>query len=131
MSEIDRDTVRHVARLARLELGEEEVERLAEEMEDVLSRFAELEEAEEAGAGPVGDEPEAEEPGDGASAPARPEPDDGGLRPDRPDADPLARGPGEMAPEWRDGFFLVPRLEALGGDGGDWSGAGGGRGGDG
>lgn len=101
MSEIDREQVRQVARLARLELSEEEVERLAGEMGRVLSRFAELEAAEE---GDDGEEPVAD--GDGA---------DRGLRPDRPDADPLARDPAEMAPEWEDGHFLVPRLEALGG----------------
>lgn len=106
MSGVDPEQVRYVARLARLELSEDEVVRLAEEMDEVLSRFAELEAAErDAGPSSRGGD---ESPGNGPS-----------LRPDRPDADALARGPEEVAPEWRDGFFLVPRLEALGGDGGD------------
>lgn len=118
MSEIDRQQVRHVARLARLDLSEAEVERLAEELGRVLSRFRELEAAEEddLGAG-GGDDPADEAPAGGS-----------GLRPDRPDADRLARSPGELAPEWDDGFFLVPRLETLGGgpeDAGDAGDAGG------
>ncbi|MDP2496387.1 MAG: hypothetical protein Q8W44_00205 [Candidatus Palauibacterales bacterium] len=114
MSEIDREQVRHVARLARLELSGEEVDRLADELGRVLSRFRELEEAEVDGAGPgTGEEPA------GESADVEAEGDGSGLRPDEPDADPLARGPGELAPEWEDGFFLVPRLRALGDDAGD------------
>lgn len=115
MTGIDRETVRRVARLARLELSEGEVDRLAEEMGDVLSRFRELEAAEDA--------TDAGRPGEGEeappAAPTAPEDSDSALRPDRPDADPLARPPGEMAPEWEDGFFLVPRLRSLGGDAGD------------
>ena len=114
MSEIDREQVRHVARLARLQLSEEEVDRLSDELERVLSRFRELEEAEVDGTGHgTGEEPA------GASPGVEPETDGSGLRPDEPDADPLARGPGELAPEWKDGFFLVPRLRALGDDVGD------------
>lgn len=97
MTEVDREAVRRVARLARLELSEEETERLGEEMGRVLSRFAELETFEEGGEA---------------------DPDEGrvgtGMRPDRPDPDPLSHGPGDMAPEWEDGSFLVPRLAALG-----------------
>lgn len=113
MSEIDPEQVRHVARLARLELSDEEVDRLSEELGRVLSRFRELEEAEEDGGGDgTGEDPAADAPG------AEPEAGGPGLRPDRPDADTLARGPGELAPEWEDGFFLVPRLRALGGGAG-------------
>ena len=36
---IDRDTVLHVARLARLELTDDEVERMAGELTDVLGHF--------------------------------------------------------------------------------------------
>jgi len=35
------------------------------------------------------------------------------LRDDEVSSDPLAFGPFELAPEWRDGFFVVPRLPAL------------------
>lgn len=108
MSGVAPEQVRHVAELARLELSEEEVERLSEEMGRVLSRFAELEAAEREECGDAG-----ARPGEAAAG------EDGGgsLREDRPDADRLQRGAAEEAPEWRDGFFLVPRLEALGGDG--------------
>ena len=114
MSEIDREQVRHVARLARLELSGEEVDRLSDELGRVLSRFRELEEAEVEGTGHGTGEESA-----GESADVEAGGDGSGLRPDEPDADPLARGPGELAPEWEDGFFLVPRLRALGDDAGD------------
>lgn len=114
MSEIDREQVRHVARLARLELSEEEVDRLSDELGRVLSRFRELEEAEVDGAGHGSGGESAGESADVEAGTVG-----SGLRPDEPDADPLARGAGELAPEWEDGFFLVPRLRALGDDAGD------------
>lgn len=124
MSEIDAEQVRHVARLARLELSDGEVDRLSEELGRVLARFRELEEAEEGGEedgdeGGTGEEPAAGAPGAG------PEARGSELRPDRPDADSLARGAGQLAPEWEDGFFLVPRLGALGDGSGDAGGNGG------
>jgi aspartyl-tRNA(Asn)/glutamyl-tRNA(Gln) amidotransferase subunit C len=39
---IDRDEVRHVARLARLELSDEEVERMAAELAGVLEHIARI-----------------------------------------------------------------------------------------
>lgn len=39
---IDRDEVRHVARLARLELSEDEVERMAAELAGVLEHIARI-----------------------------------------------------------------------------------------
>lgn len=98
MARIDETDVRHVARLARLELDESEVARLTRELEGVLAHMDRI----------AGLELE----------PAGPDPEGRGLtpvlRPDRPDADPLAFGPEAMAPDWRDGFFVVPRLAALG-----------------
>lgn len=44
MSRIDKETVRHVALLARLELSEEEIERFAHELGDILDYVAKLEE---------------------------------------------------------------------------------------
>lgn len=119
MSGIDREQVRRVARLARLELSTDEVERLAGDLERVLSRFRELEAAEAADGEEAGEEAGGD--GDAAAGPSpeAPEDADSALRPDRPDADPLARQPGEMAPEWENGFFLVPRLPALGEAAGD------------
>lgn len=96
MSEIDRGQVRHVANLARLELDDADVDHLAIELASILSHFEELSEVELP--------PEAEL-ADRGLAPR--------LRDDEVRSDPLAFPPSEMAPEWREGFFVVPRLPAL------------------
>lgn len=99
MSEIDASEVRRIAELARLELDDREVERFARDLEEILSHFRELGRLDlEEEEGPEGRELEPH------------------LRADVPDADPLAHGPGETAPDWRDGFFVVPRLAALDAD---------------
>lgn len=99
---IDRDRARRIADLARLELGEREVERIAGELGSILRHFSELETVDpEPGARPVL----------GDLSPR--------LRADVPSSDPLSRPPGELAPDWRDGFFVVPRLSAMSSDGGD------------
>lgn len=100
MTEVAREQVRHVARLARLEVSEEEVARLAVEMSSILGHVAEL--------AKDGDDGEAGPRGRGL-APR--------LRRDEPDPDPLEREPGAIAPEWREGLFVVPRLPALGVEG--------------
>lgn len=99
MAEIDESTVRRVAELARLELDEDEVERLVEELGSILGHFEQLEEVDL-------EEGEEVEP-DGPPA----------TRADAPGTDPLAFGPGQMAPDWRGGYFVVPRLPGLGGPG--------------
>jgi aspartyl/glutamyl-tRNA(Asn/Gln) amidotransferase C subunit len=40
------------------------------------------------------------------------------LREDRVGSDPLERPPAEIAPAWREGYFVVPRLPAMDADGG-------------
>ncbi|MFQ5889265.1 MAG: aspartyl/glutamyl-tRNA amidotransferase subunit C [Gemmatimonadota bacterium] len=95
MRRIDVEHARHVARLARLRLGEEELRRLAAEMETLLTHFAALQDVGELPRGPSGR----------GLAPR--------LRPDVPGPDPLTLPIGELAPDWRDGFFVVPRLPAL------------------
>jgi aspartyl-tRNA(Asn)/glutamyl-tRNA(Gln) amidotransferase subunit C len=89
--------VRRVAELAGLEVTEDEMARLANELGGLLRRFSSL----------GGVDTEDTEETEGAEGPVGPE---GSLRPDVPGADPLAERPGEGAPEWRDGFFTVPRL---------------------
>ena len=50
---IDRDEVRYVARLARLELSEEEVERMAAELAGVLTHIARIAELDLEGVAPT------------------------------------------------------------------------------
>lgn len=97
--------VRRVAELARLELTREEAERIAAEMGRLLGHFDDLDAAAPGQEEGEGGRP----PGSGPGS---------ALRPDEPDADPLERRPRAWAPEWRDGHFLLPRLEGMEGDGG-------------
>jgi aspartyl/glutamyl-tRNA(Asn/Gln) amidotransferase C subunit len=102
MDDVDEDRTRRIAELARLELEDDEVRGLARELESILGHFEDL---------------SAVEPASGrASVHGDLSPR---LRADVPSADPLARGPEEMAPDWRDGFFVLPRLSAMGPDGSD------------
>lgn len=98
-SEIDATKVLEVARLARLELNPDEAARLAEEMSSILSHFDALDR--------LRIETEGEEGPRGSELDAR-------TRADAPGSDPLACGPEALAPDWRDGYFVVPRLPALG-----------------
>lgn len=101
---LDPEQVERTARLARLRVTEGEARSLAREMAAVLAHFEEVRRrVEAADAGPIGGETPAGE-GEGS----------GGLRPDQVRPDALRIPPGDMAPEWRDGHFVVPRLPALG-----------------
>lgn len=91
---VTRDDVLRAARLARLALEPEEVDRLTAELEQVLRHVEAMGELDVAGVPPF----EAD-----AVAP---------VREDVPGADPLARDPSAIAPAWRDGFFTVPRLDS-------------------
>lgn len=91
MTGIDEEEVRRIARLARLELDDDEVGRLVEELGRILDHFDELREL---------DPDEASTPGH----------ERGSLRPDVPSSDRMTAGPERMAPDWRDGYFVVPRL---------------------
>ncbi len=91
------DEVLHVARLAELAVREDELRRLVEQMNRIVDYVATLDEVK---ADPLG-EPFLAGP---ASAP---------LRADVEAPVALARSPAEMAPEFADGFFLVPRHGAM------------------
>lgn len=104
------DEVRRIARLARLELADDEIERLAEEMGAVLSRFREVEAA-------VSESSVRQD----EAEPGGPEvhPDEGHAGPDvsgprtlaesdEPGSDPLLSAPERFAPDWHDGHFLTP-----------------------
>ncbi|MBX6362447.1 MAG: aspartyl/glutamyl-tRNA amidotransferase subunit C [Gemmatimonadetes bacterium] len=93
---VTREEVLHVARLARLRLLPEEVERFTGQLNDILEHFGELASADLAGIAP--------EPATSWPAP---------VRPDTAPPDPLALPPSALAPAWEAGFFTVPRLAAL------------------
>lgn len=89
---ISLDEVRHIAALARLGLDEAQAATVASELSSILDHMEVLARAESGASSAVGDE--------GAMS----------LRPDVGPPIRLARMPDEIAPAFRDGFFLVPRL---------------------
>ena len=95
---IGRDEVLHVARLAELAVKDADLDRIVGQLSRIVDFVAQLDQA----------------PGDLASSPFLPGPDHSALREDVPGSVPLARPPAEFAPEFADGFFLVPRHEAMG-----------------
>jgi aspartyl-tRNA(Asn)/glutamyl-tRNA(Gln) amidotransferase subunit C len=94
---IRRDEVLHVAKLAELAVPESELERLVEQLNRIVDYVAQLDEV----------------PADHMAEPFLPGPSQVTLREDVEGAVPLARAPAELAPEFRDGFFLVPRHGAM------------------
>lgn len=95
---IDRPDVQRIAKLARLALDDEEVERMTRDLASILSYVERIRELDLGGVEPL------------AIAAERSDP----LREDDPDrCDPLLDPPAALAPEWEDGFFLLPRLPAL------------------
>lgn len=94
---IGRDEVLHVARLAELAVREGELDRLVEQMNRIVGYVAQLDRV------PAGRTADAFLPGPRAAV----------LREDMPNPVPLARAPAEMAPEFAEGFFLVPRHGAM------------------
>ena len=96
---IDRDQVLHVARLARLELTGEEVERMSEELSHVLGHIEKIGELDLAGVPPTTHVVEVSN----------------ALRPDEPEPS-LPRDVAlASAPAVADGGFLVPSPQAGGG----------------
>ena len=91
------DEVLHVAKLAELAVQESEFRRLVEQMNRIVNYVATLDEV----------------PGDRIAEPFLAGPQSVKLREDVEAAVPLARPPAAMAPEFADGFFLVPRLGAM------------------
>jgi len=94
---IGRNEVLHAARLAELAVGEGELDRLVDQMNRIVDYVAKLDQV----------------PADRMADPFLPGPAAAALREDVPDPVPLARPPAEFAPEFRDGFFLVPRHGAM------------------
>ena len=96
------DDVRNIAALARLAVPDDRIDALVAELNGILVHMDVL-----GTAGTKADETDHPDEGDRSAV---------GMRTDR-DAGPsvvLARPPSAFAPEWRDGFFLVPRLATHG-----------------
>ncbi len=97
---VTREEVMYIARLARLDLTPEEVERFTPQLNRVLAHAAELAEVDVGGVVPVG----------GVSEWTAP------LRADEPTKDELRIPPEQLSEFFAAGFFTVPRLPALGGE---------------
>jgi aspartyl-tRNA(Asn)/glutamyl-tRNA(Gln) amidotransferase subunit C len=91
---VTREDVLKIAELAELKVEDDAVAELAEQMSRILEYVAQL--------GAV--------VGTDATHPFVPGPDAVRFRPDEVKPIPLAFGPATFAPEFQDGFFLVPRL---------------------
>jgi aspartyl-tRNA(Asn)/glutamyl-tRNA(Gln) amidotransferase subunit C len=94
---IGRDQVLHVARLAELAVREEELDRLVQQLNRIVDYVTQLDQV----------------PADRMTEPFLPGPPSVDLRDDVPGPVPLTRPPASFAPEFRDGFFLVPRHQAM------------------
>lgn len=88
------DDVRYIAQLARLDLTPERAVALARELEAILEHVRVLAALDTAGVQAV----------EGVGAAGMP------LRADAGPPLALRRSPDAFAPEWHDGFFVVPRL---------------------
>ncbi len=91
------DEVLHVAKLAELAVKESEFRRLVEQMNRIVDYVAQLNQV----------------PADSPVEPFLAGPQSVALREDVEGAMRLARPPAAMAPEFADGFFLVPRHGAM------------------
>jgi aspartyl-tRNA(Asn)/glutamyl-tRNA(Gln) amidotransferase subunit C len=91
------EDVRKVAALAELEVREADLDTLTRELDRIVGYVGQLDAL---GATP-------------ASAPFHPGPERAALRADEVRPLPLARPPAEFAPDFREGFFSVPRLASL------------------
>ena len=94
---IGRDEVLHVAKLAELAVKEADLARLVDQLNRIVDYVAQLDQV----------------PADAAAEPFLPGPAQVALREDVPGPVPLARPPAAFAPEFADGFFLVPRHGAM------------------
>jgi aspartyl-tRNA(Asn)/glutamyl-tRNA(Gln) amidotransferase subunit C len=92
---VTRDEVLRIARLAELDVDEETLPELAEQMSRILDYVAQLSAV----------------PTNGSVKVFVPGPDAIRFRTDEVSPAPLAVGPDEFAPAFKEGFFVVPRLD--------------------
>jgi aspartyl-tRNA(Asn)/glutamyl-tRNA(Gln) amidotransferase subunit C len=91
---VTREEVLRIAQLAELDVEDEALPALAEQMSRILDYVAQL----------------AAVPASETLRPYVPGPDAIRFRADAVNPAPLADGPGEFAPAFKEGFFVVPRL---------------------
>jgi aspartyl-tRNA(Asn)/glutamyl-tRNA(Gln) amidotransferase subunit C len=94
---IGRNEVLHVAKLAELAVRDDELNRLVDQLNRIVDYVAQLNQV----------------PGDRMAEAFIPGPQSVALRQDVIDPIPLARPPAAIAPEFGEGFFLVPRHTAM------------------
>jgi aspartyl-tRNA(Asn)/glutamyl-tRNA(Gln) amidotransferase subunit C len=92
---VTRDDVLRIAQLAELEVDEESLPTLVEQMSRILDYVAQLSAA----------------TGNNDQRPFVPGPDAIRFRPDEENPWPLAVGPDKLAPAFKGGFFVVPKLD--------------------
>ena len=92
---VSREDVLRIARLAELDVDEETLPELAEQMSRILDYVAQLSAV----------------PANGALRVFVPGPDAIRFRPDEVNPPPLAFGPSDFAPAFKEGFFVVPKLD--------------------
>ncbi len=92
---VTRDDVVRIAQLAELEVEEDGLPALVDQMSRILEYIAQLSAA----------------TGSNGLRPFVPGPDAIRFRPDEVKPWPLAFGPEEFAPAFKDGFFVVPKLD--------------------
>lgn len=101
--------VRRLAALARLELGDEELEEITRQLDGILAHVGDLD--------PGDGVPRDSDGATGGTEAAMDRAEAAPLRADHPAADPLMEEPSALAPDWLDGFFTVPRLASHDEDG--------------
>ncbi len=94
---VTHDEVLKIARLAELEVSEEALPLLAEQMSRILDYVRQINSV----------------PASEGVRPFVPGPDAVRFRADEVKPAPLAFGPEQLAPAFKDGFFLVPKLGAF------------------
>ena len=94
---VTHDDVLKIARLAELEVSEDALPLLAEQMSRILDYVRQINGL----------------PASEGLRPFVPGPDAVRFRPDEVKPWPLAFGPETLAPDFKDGFFLVPKLGAF------------------